>query len=231
TPAQREAFEQRAAEIGVDVRVARSSTSSGTSTAIAASEATRARAELAAGAPLPAGEPATVHVYDDRWPDDQPTGARNGLSAVETARLDSAAAKVAGWLGPELSGRVLVVGTEELMFLPTLVAAHLADQQPRLDVVTQSTTRSPVHASDQPGYAVRRTLVFAAPTEPARPARLHNVVDPAAPVPGGAAWSDLRHDHIVVVVDTPATAAAPLVEELRPFAEAVHVVTVTGGPR
>lgn len=230
TPAQQDAFDQRAAAIGVDVRVASLAAIAVDVPDDVLDRATRARAELAPGAPLPAGEPATLHVYDDRWPADQPTGARNGLSAGETARLDDAAAEVARWLGPELSGRVLVVGTEELMFLPTLVAAHLAEH-PGLEVVTQSTTRSPVHAADQPGYAVRRTLEFPAPTEPGRPARLHNVVDPAAVVPDEAAWSDLRHDHIVVVVDTTADAAAPLAEALRPFADAVHVVTVTGGPR
>lgn len=230
TPAQQDAFDQRAAAIGVDVRVASLAAIAVDVPDDVLDRATRARAELAPGAPLPAGEPATLHVYDDRWPADQPTGARNGLSASETARLDDAAAEVARWLGPELSGRVLVVGTEELMFLPTLVAAHLAEH-PGLEVVTQSTTRSPVHAADQPGYAVRRTLEFPAPTEPGRPARLHNVVDPAAVVPDEAAWSDLRHDHIVVVVDTTADAAAPLAEALRPFADAVHVVTVTGGPR
>ncbi|HWJ09904.1 MAG TPA: TRSP domain-containing protein, partial [Nocardioides sp.] len=176
-------------------------------------------------------DPATVRVYDGRWPSDQPTGARNGLTAGGTARLDAAAADAARWLAPELSGRVLVVGTEELMFLPTLLAAHLAEQQPALDVVTQSTTRSPVHAADQPGYAVRRTIEFTAPTEPGRPARLHNVVDPWADVPAGAAWSDLRHDHVVVVVDATPEAAAPLVEALRPFAEVVHLVPVSEGPR
>lgn len=231
TPAQRDAFAQRAAEIGVDVRVASLAAIAVDVPDDVLERATRARSELAPGAPLPAGAPATVRVYDDRWPADQPTGARNGLTASETALLDDAAAEAARWLGAELSGRVLVVGTEELMFLPTLLAAHLADQQPGLDVVTQSTTRSPVHAADQPGYAVRRTLEFAAPTEPGRPARLHNVLDPSAPVPAGAAWSDLRHDHVVVVVDTTAEASAPLAAALRPFADVVHVVTVTGGPR
>lgn len=231
TSGQREAFDQRAAEIGVEVRVASLAAIAVDVPDDVLDRATRARSELAAGAPLPSGEPATVHVYDDRWPADQPTGARNGLTAAGTARLDDAAAETARWLGPELSGRVLVVGTEELMFLPTLLAAHLAEQHPSLDVVTQSTTRSPVHAADQPGYAVRRTLVFAAPTEPGRPARLHNVVDPAAAVAGGAAWSDLRHDHVVVVVDATAEASDPLAQALRPFADAVHVVTVTGGSR
>lgn len=231
TPAQREAFDQRSAEIGVDVRVASLAAIAVDVPDDVLDRADHARSALAPGAPLPTGTPAAVRVYDDRWPADQPTGARNGLAAVETARLDEAAAEVARWLGPELSGRVLVVGTEELMFLPTLLAAHLAEQHPELDVVTQSTTRSPVHAADQPGYAVRRTLEFPAPTEPGRPARLHNVVDPAAAVPDGTAWSDLRHDHVVVVVDAPAEASGPLAEALRPFADVVHVLTVTGGSR
>ncbi|HWJ09439.1 MAG TPA: phosphoribosyltransferase domain-containing protein, partial [Nocardioides sp.] len=133
TPAQRDAFAERAARIGVDVRVASLAAIAVDVPDDVLARAARARAELAPAAPLPDGAPATVHVYDGRWPAEQPTGARNGLTAGETARLDAAAADTARWLGPQLSGRVLVVGAEELMFLPTLLAAHLDDQQPGLD--------------------------------------------------------------------------------------------------
>ncbi len=231
TPAQQDAFAKRAAEIGVDVRVASLAAIAVDVPDDVLDRAVRARQQLAGPAPLPTRPPATVRVYDDRWPAHQPTGARNGLTAQGTARLDEAAAETARWLGWELAGRVLVVGTEELMFLPTLIGAHLAEQHPDLDVVTQSTTRSPVHAADQPGYAVRRTLEFPAPTEPGRPARLHNVVDPTATPADGTAWSQLHHDHVVVVVDASADDSAPLAEALRPFADVVHVVTVTGGSR
>ena len=78
----------------------------------------------------------------------------------------------------------------------------------------QSTTRSPVLAADLPGYAVRRALRFPAPDEPARLSRLHGLPDEP--------YAD-----VVVVTDTPAAAAAPLAEALRPWASAtVQVVAL-----
>ncbi|MEX5721867.1 TRSP domain-containing protein, partial [Geodermatophilus maliterrae] len=135
---------------------------------------------------------------------------------------------VAAELAPALAGSrgVLVLGTEELMHAPTVVGARLADRLPGVPVTTQSTTRSPVHAADHPGYALRRSLAFPAPDDPARTSRVHNLADPAA-VPADGPWSDLRADDVVVVADTPAADCAPMAEALRPFAaRAVHLVTV-----
>ena len=95
---------------------------------------------------------------------------------------------------------MLVLGTEELMWLPLRLAAELPG-----NVVTHSTTRSPVLAADLPGYAVRRVLHFPAPDEPGRASRLHGLPD--------APYAD-----VVVVVDTPARDALPLAEALRPWA-------------
>jgi hypothetical protein len=83
-----------------------------------------------------------------------------------------------------------------------------------------------VHAADDPGYALRRSLAFAAPDDPSRLSRVHNLTDPAAVAEAGP-WSDLRADDVVVVVDAPAADCAPMAEALRPFAaRAVHLVTV-----
>ena len=103
----------------------------------------------------------------------------------------------------DVGGRTLVVGTEELMWLPTRLAALLPG-----DVVVQSTTRSPVLPADLPGYAVRSALLFPAPDEPGRASRLHGL--PPEP-----------YDDVVLVVDAPAW--QPLAEALRPWGH-VHVV-------
>jgi hypothetical protein len=151
------------------------------------------------------------------------------MTAVQTADLNTAARAAADWLSGRLVGSrsVLVLGTEELMYLPTLLADHLDDRLLDAAVTVQSTTRSPVHAADVPGYAVRRAVTFAAPDDPARISRVHNLADPGLLPADGRRWADQRSDDVVVVVDAPAAQCAGLVEALRPFAgRAVHLVTV-----
>ncbi len=65
--------------------------------------------------------------------------------------------------------RVLVLGTEELMYAPLRLAAALAEvgAPDGLSVTYQSTTRSPVAPLDREGYAVRCALAFPA-GDPAR---------------------------------------------------------------
>jgi hypothetical protein len=89
-------------------------------------------------------------------------------------------------------------------------------------VRVQSTTRSPVHPLDVPGYAIRRALRFPSPDDPGRTSQVYNVA------PG-------RYDQIVVVVDDGRDATVPvggdgpstagLEEALRPCAP-VTVVTL-----
>jgi hypothetical protein len=59
---------------------------------------------------------------------------------------------------PAGAQRILVVGTEEQMYLPLQLGVRLAE---RLDVWFQSTTRSPVHPETTAGYPVKRMLGFA----------------------------------------------------------------------
>jgi Phosphoribosyl transferase/TRSP domain C terminus to PRTase_2 len=129
------------------------------------------------------------------WPADLPDGGRHGWTPAHAARLAGAAASVADEVATALrrpAGRVLVLGTEELMYVPFRIAAALAERLEPLggSVVTQSTTRSPVHPLDVDGYAVRSALTFPSPDDVSRPSHVYNVR------PG-------RYDDIVVVTDTP----------------------------
>ena len=53
------------------------------------------------------------------------------------------------------SGTVHVVGVEEQIQLPVLIAERLARSRPDLRVLVSSTTRSPVVVLDAPGYPIR----------------------------------------------------------------------------
>ncbi|MGY1734678.1 phosphoribosyltransferase domain-containing protein [Geodermatophilus sp. SYSU D00684] len=228
TPAARAAFAERAEALGVRVDVAAVLTTELALPADVLARAAAARAALPGPAPVPAGAPGAVRTHAGLWPAGVPTTARHGLTPAGSARLAAAADAVAAALAPELAGSrgVLVLGTEELMHAPTVIAARLAGRLPGTPVTTQSTTRSPVHAADDPGYALRRSLTFPAPDEPARVSRVHNLADPAA-VPAAGRWADQRADDVVVVVDAPAEDCAPMARALRPFAaRAVHLVPV-----
>ncbi|MFF1505777.1 phosphoribosyltransferase domain-containing protein [Streptomyces sp. NPDC058326] len=66
---------------------------------------------------------------------------------------------------PAAGPRVLVLGFEELMYAPLRLGTALEDAG--LDVRYSTTTRSPVLAVDDPGYAIRTRLVFPAHDDPA----------------------------------------------------------------
>ncbi|MFF8603865.1 phosphoribosyltransferase [Streptomyces sp. NPDC015232] len=110
--------------------------------------------------------PTPVRV-DLGWPEGLPDGGRHGFTPAHAAALDAAlpgmAARLAGALGD--ARRVLVLGFEELMYAPLRLA--LALERAGTDVRYSTTTRSPVLAVDEPGYAIRTRLVFPAHDEPA----------------------------------------------------------------
>jgi hypothetical protein len=102
------------------------------------------------------------------WPGDVPHGGRHGFLDGDRAGFDTALAVAAARLGCVIgettrvigaTARVLVLGTEELMYLPLRLALELA-RHPHRRVAFQSTTRSPVHAFDEPGYPIRRRMDF-----------------------------------------------------------------------
>ncbi|MFG3505898.1 phosphoribosyltransferase [Streptomyces sp. NPDC047821] len=72
--------------------------------------------------------------------------------------------------GPDRAGgatpRVLVLGCEELMYAPLALGVAL-ERHGGAEVRFSTTTRSPVLAVDDPGYAIRTRLVFPAHDEPA----------------------------------------------------------------
>ncbi|MFC7010688.1 phosphoribosyltransferase [Streptomyces viridiviolaceus] len=133
--------------------------------------ATEAQA-TAGGAPAAGPDraaPGTVDRVDLRWPTGVPDGGRHGFTAEHRARLEGAlpgmAARLAEALPPG-ARRVLVLGFEELMYAPLRLAREL-EQVTDAEVRYSTTTRSPVLAVDDPGYAIRTRLVFPAHDDPA----------------------------------------------------------------
>lgn len=125
-------------------------------------------------------------------------GARHGLDRDGRAALEravpGAAATLAAVLGPR-PGRVLVLGCEELLYLPLRLAETLAAGG--ADVHVAATTRSPLVARDVAGYPVRSGLAFAA----------HDIALGLAPeryVYGLGAPGQGHYDTVVLVVDAAA---------------------------
>ncbi|MEV7105549.1 phosphoribosyltransferase [Streptomyces atroolivaceus] len=121
----------------------------------------------AAGEPPAPSRPVPVRVALD-WPAGVPDGGRHGFTPVHRAALEAAlpamGARIADALGD--ARRVLVLGFEELMYAPLRLATAL-EESTTAEVRYSTTTRSPVLAVDDPGYAIRSRLVFPAHDDPA----------------------------------------------------------------
>ncbi|MEV0981736.1 phosphoribosyltransferase [Streptomyces sp. NPDC049915] len=107
---------------------------------------------------------------DLRWPHGLPDGGRHGFTPAHRRRLDAALPAMAARLAEALHRdvrRVLVLGNEELMYTPLKLARELEHLLPSAEVRFSTTTRSPVLAVDDPGYAIRTRLVFPAHDNPA----------------------------------------------------------------
>ncbi|QHT57680.1 phosphoribosyltransferase [Cellulomonas sp. H30R-01] len=198
------------------------------------------------GAPAAtAGRPghAPVRRVDVGWPAALPETARHGVDADDRRALDvalpacTAALRdaLAGGSSPALDagGRVLVLGTEELMDAPLRLAESLAVA---LDGTTEvrfsTTTRSPVLAVDDAAYAIRSSLTFPAHDDPAdaapgAPGHRRFAYNVAPTTPGD------RFDAVVVVTDAPGdtpalTAPAGLLDELAAHTGDVLLVVLPG---
>ncbi|MGW2613925.1 phosphoribosyltransferase [Streptomyces sp. NPDC001500] len=117
----------------------------------------------------PARSPGRIARVDVRWPRGLPDGGRHGFTPQHRARLEAALPAMAARLAeaiPEDAARVLVLGFEELMYAP-LRLAHELEQVVAAEVRYSTTTRSPVLAVDDPGYAIRSRIVFPAHDDPA----------------------------------------------------------------
>ncbi|MFF5569811.1 phosphoribosyltransferase [Streptomyces luteogriseus] len=106
---------------------------------------------------------------DLHWPADLPDGARHGFTPAHRARLEAAlpamAARIAEAL-PHSARRVHILGFEELMYAPLRLAREL-ERVTDIEIRYSTTTRSPVLAVDDPGYAIRTRLAFPAHDDPA----------------------------------------------------------------
>jgi hypothetical protein len=181
-------------------------------------------ADLVAGVdpvlPVPGPVPDVTPVRVD-WPGRVPTTGRFGTSPAHAERL--AGAQLVRHLLPEVAGdaEVLVLASEELLHAPLAVASQLAAEH-RGRVRFSSTTRSPVLAVDDPGYAVRSSVAFTS----------H---DPAVDGPGIRYAHNVARDGgwdaIVLVVDSasaPAALHAPdgVLAALAPHAARLLLVTL-----
>lgn len=132
-------------------------------------------------------EPELNPVVDERgsfgrldlpWPAAVPEGGRHGvlrsdIPAFEEA-LGCAAEVVRQRLVSDYPDRpVIVLGHEELMYLPLRLAVALTETG--FSVRYQTTTRSPAYVLDEPGYPLRRGFRFTAPEpDQAAPRFLYN---------------------------------------------------------
>ncbi|WP_405425209.1 phosphoribosyltransferase [Streptomyces erythrochromogenes] len=179
-------------------------------TATAGARATAADTTATAGAPTaaaapatpapgPAGPPQTVLRVDLQWPHGLPDGGRHGFTPAHRQRLEAAlpdlAARLTAALGTE-PGRVLVLGNEELMYAPLRLAKALEETGTAAEVRFSTTTRSPVLAVDDPGYAIRTRLVFPAHDAPADGPGDRYAYNVARPSDGAG------FDTVVAVVDS-----------------------------
>jgi adenine/guanine phosphoribosyltransferase-like PRPP-binding protein len=140
------------------------------------------------------------------------TTARRAFSVDDGLALRHLAASAAAAL--ELGPDLLVVGDEELMHFPQLLALALGDAQ------VCTTTRSPALAVDAPGYPLRSAVCFDAVGEPGRAAYSYNTVrtgttllvteDPADRCGGAAAGLGSGGAEVVVLVLDPSLDAGVL---------------------
>ncbi|MEU0113884.1 phosphoribosyltransferase [Streptomyces bobili] len=128
-----------------------------------------ARHERAMTDPAEPAATGRVTRVDLRWPRGLPDGGRHGFTPQHRTRLEDALPAMAARLAealPEGARRVHVLGFEELMYAPLRLAREL-EQVTAAEVRFSTTTRSPVLAVDDPGYAIRSRIVFPAHDDPA----------------------------------------------------------------
>lgn len=214
-----------AADLGVDLQVV----------ALASGAVRVPEDVLARAAPLqeepavPPDDDGAVHGIEwieDAWPRDARHHGRHGYRRTDRQRFEPALTALAGRVADRLpGGRIHVLGTEELMYLPQALAGRLAALLPDAEVTSSATTRSPVVVVDDPEYPIRSRVVFSAHDDPDDgPGErfAYNL---------GAAGG---FDSIVVVVDergrtAQLTAPTGLLPQLTTLAARVLVVVVPDG--
>jgi adenine/guanine phosphoribosyltransferase-like PRPP-binding protein len=169
--------------------------------------------QLCAGQPLPSQDhlesgahTAEVERLDVSWPTTVREGGRHGFRTSDGAALDAAirgcvrhlVARLGplGRAAPVSPRRILVLGFEELMHAPLRIALGLGAELGDSAAVSYSTTtRSPVLAVDEPGYAIRTRLAFPAHDRRAEGAGFRFAYNVAPGLHGA------RFGEIVLVID------------------------------
>ncbi|MEE1766441.1 phosphoribosyltransferase [Streptomyces sp. SP18BB07] len=155
------------------------------------------------------------------WPAGVPDGGRHGFTPAHRARLERALPAMAARLAEALPAgarRVLVLGFEELMYAPLALARELekAVAADGLEIRFSTTTRSPVLAVDDPGYAIRSRIVFPSHDDPADGPGERYAYNVA-----GAGF-----DAVIAVVDSVADTVELHAEDGLPAALAAHTPAV-----
>lgn len=174
------------------------------------------------GAQRQAGVPVPVTSLDVTLPAGMSATAPGGWDRAREQACRQEMSRVAGLLPLAGNSRTLVLGDEEFMYLPQLLAAALGDQ-----VRTSATTRSPAVVVDAPGYPLRTVLAFPSTEDGRRAAYAYNVAPSARDEPGNAPG----FDDIVLCTDARESAhAAQLIVQLACSARSsVRVLTVREG--
>jgi hypothetical protein len=162
---------------------------------------------------------AAVSWLDVTLPDSVPAIATTGWGPDQERAARAAMSALAASLPVPADGRTLVLGDEELMYLPQLLAAALGG-----GVRSSSTTRTPAVTIDRPGYPLRTVLTFGSTEDGNRPAYAYNVAGSGHADAGNAPG----FDHIVLVTDAPrGPRTADLAGRLADSAgRSVHVLTL-----
>jgi adenine/guanine phosphoribosyltransferase-like PRPP-binding protein len=166
-----------------------------------------------------------------RWPIDLPEGGRHGFTADHRDAFTATIRRLAGEVtaGLPAGARLLVLGSEELMYAPLRLADELARRHDA-PVRFCSTTRSPVLPLDEPDYAIRTRLSFPAHDTEGSDGGCRYAYNVAVGRDGS------RFGHIVLVVDdvgdTPGLwHPSGLVSVLRGVCDGVTVIVVPAASR
>lgn len=163
----------------------------------------------------PSGARGTTATVPLPWPVDVPEGGRHGFLRSDTRAFTGAVSDAVTVLLPHLDPQAstVVVGHEELMYLPLCIAEGL--QGAGIRASFQTTTRSPAFVRDVDGYPLRRGLTFIAPeSDPGTPRFVYNLAEPGVS-PG--------LPRILLIVDDPADTP-----ELRARGGLLDVLTAAG---
>ncbi|QGU93920.1 hypothetical protein GOM49_01155 [Clostridium bovifaecis] len=84
------------------------------------------------------------------------SSGRFGISSGEISKIEASAGKIVSTIGA-FNKRVIVLGTEEFMYIPMVIASKIPNAK------YQSTTRSPIYANREESYGIQCASKFRSP--------------------------------------------------------------------